>query len=247
MIVMRHGLRLDGLFMDQVQGILNWNRPPDNLLLNQEQIERLRRASNGNQGEVIAQIALEIGIDRINSPLAPTERQNYVRDSVQEMIRLGQIPEVIITSPYRRTVETAHIAQQLFVQAGHRQIPIQVDDRIQEWPYAAFGRFGEPITPITPHIPLEPFEFDWDNSVLHLELEADSERNHVARIRWVLGELARQLPRVLVIGHQHTVGAAFQDLMDFAQVQSGGYVQIDFPTESAWEINPNASRGLHFH
>lgn len=211
-ITMRHGTRLDGVFA-----------LPD-------------EAAEATYDDWVEH-ATKNNFEPWNSPLAPKEHQDYLQESIRQILAEGLFPEIIITSPYTRAVETARMVRDALIKAGH---PVKMlgDKDLQEWPYAAFGRLGNPI----------PENFIWSTPGLEDELTLESESSHVSRIAAVLRLHAATRERVLIVGHQHTVGAMFPFAHQFAKVTAGGYAFGVYDKKINMIIpDISRSRGLVFH
>lgn len=208
-ITMRHGARLDNVFSS---------------------------SGEATYDDWVAHAA-ENNFESWDSPLAPPENQEYLKESIRQIVADGLFPEVIITSPYKRSIETARMVRDALTTAGH-PVRIMCDIKLQEWPYAAFGRLENPI----------PENFIWSIPGLETELTLESESSHIGRIAGVLRIHAATYKRVLVVGHQHTVGAMFPFAQQFAKVQQGGYAFGMYNKEASMIIpDISRSRGLVFY
>lgn len=140
--------------------------------------------------------------------LAPNEHQTALQESIQNLLSYRIGPTVIISSPYLRSIQTARIIQWQYYQARHEFVGIAIDRRLGEWPYAAFGRFQNPISPIQARGVRDITPATWDPAILETEMTRESGRAHARRVRGVLTELADRHVRPLIVGHMHTVTAA---------------------------------------
>lgn len=164
-----------------------------------------------------------------NPPLAPIGYQGYLLDSIQQIIKNNLIPKIIISSPYRRSLETAALIQKIIQEQNKsRPIPIMVDQELQEWSWVALmGRPPERIDWIPPKDSFVLGEIHLFTSELGEIMQSENAENtrpkHLARIKSVLLQHIANYGQLLVVGHLDTV----MSLIGQKRVEMGGYVVLE--------------------
>ncbi len=230
LIVFRHGSRADAAFWNHINDIATSHEKPHSPVLSPDEVEALRQTEQSDFRQLRRSFWESFmnvrGWNAHNIGLWHDQSDAHLDESARDLARLGTRPDIIISSPYLRSIQTAEIIQEAFANEAAHQIQIVIDDRLGEWPYAAFGRAGSPIIPVLQEGYENITPEGWNPEVLNNEMTEISRPIHLERIRGVLHEHHRAYPRALIVGHLDTVAAAYPVLARdrLSNIEQGGHV-----------------------
>ena len=143
---------------------------------------------------------LDLAIRDMDVPLSDLGEQQ-ARALGDWLNGLDRQPSVIVSSPYRRAVDTAALA----TQASRRRIPVELDERLREREFGILDRLTKPG--IEARHPEQAAARAFLGKMYHRPPGGESWADVAARVRAVLRDLSLDHPDedVIVVSHQAVI------------------------------------------